>query len=118
MADVYAPKQLPDQILVDMKRRAAFIAKCSREALKISTSNTLKIRVLSQYTKLNEACGLGTPTALPTTWDSSLAQALTLSNAAKAVANSVNTEAAYTAAHSTAKQAFANLGYVNKLVFK
>ena len=121
MADKYAKKDLAAQIVVVMKRRAAFIAKCARETSKITASETLKARVLKQYAKLNAACGLGgsVPAALPT-WGLVLASGVTLlatSGASDAVAYSTTTVAAYTTAHTLAKTAFTESKYVDKLLF-
>ena len=120
MADKYAKKDLAAQILVVMKRRAAFIAKCARETTKITTSDTLKARVLKQYAKLNAACGLGAviPTTLPT-WNFVLANtiALATTGASDAVAYSTTTVAEYTTAHALAKTAFIDSKYTDKLIF-
>lgn len=121
MADKYAKKDLAAQILVVMKRRAAFIAKCARETSKITASETLKARVLKQYAKLNAACGLGAviPTTLPT-WNLVLANTpalLATTGALDAVAYSTTTVAEYTAAHALAKTAFTDSKYVDKLLF-
>jgi hypothetical protein len=119
--DKYKKKGPADQILVDMKRRAAFIAKCARESKKITDSPALTARILKQYTKLNALCGLGaTNVSSVPTWNLALASGVGLvptTGAKDAVVYSTQTEAQFTAAHSTAKDAFDASGYVGKLVF-